>query len=501
MIKQLRISNFKVFGQRQTLDMAPITLIYGPNSGGKSTLIQSLLLMKQSIETNAGSVSQRVLHPNGRWVDLGQSKSMHHMHRMEDGLSFGITFDIPKRLQNPLFSRDDQLSIDTVFLDAGSNYGRTLPEMIRASYSVRSSFGRELEASVFRSTSSDSRTYARENTRHEDEFRENRFRFESNLDIDSLIEFCERRTPEKSQKRSLLNEAKSSMFDDLRISFRSPFSLSSNFLPSYVRPPGRESPGSLTVGPYTEVNRLLSSLAAYYERTFRSISYLGPLRSRPRRVHEFSKHFTDTVGSSGEFSIDALAQLGRDSSDGIPVIERLNQWFHTFEIPYYLELSSVGDEVLGDIAKLTLVDTRTGIHVAATDVGFGIGQILPVLVEGIIASDGRRRLGRAPVICVEQPELHLHPRLQAAVGDFLIETSQKGGCQWIVETHSEALMLRLQKRIRQQTLSHRDISVLFVNPIGQNGSEVLRLELDEDGNFIDEWPGGFFEEGFREIFF
>lgn len=498
MIKQLRIRNFKVFGTAQILDLSPITLIFGPNSGGKSTIIQALLLIKQSIEANAGSVDQRVLNPNGRWIDLGQSKSMHHMHNVGGGLDFGITFNATNRSPS-LFSADDDISVDTLYLDSGASHGRPLPELIQARYSLRSAEGNELDSTVYRSNFSENSVSIFDSI-DDDRFRENRFRFASHQDVRSLIQFGARRLPEVSQRKRLLDEAKRHEFDDLRVSFRTPFSLSSTFLPSFVRRKGERATSVVPSGPYTEVSRLLASLGNLYERKFRSLTYLGPLRSRPRRIYEFSQRFTNTVGSSGEFSIDALAQSNRSSRQGMSVLDRLNEWFARFEIPYHVDLSSVGDEVLGDIAKLTLVDRRTGIHVAATDVGFGIGQILPVLVEGIIAADGGRRTGRTPVICVEQPELHLHPRLQANVGDFLLETSQRGGCQWIVETHSEALMLRLQKKIRQGLLSHRDVSVLYVNPVGRSGSEVSRLELDADGNFIDEWPGGFFEDGFRDMF-
>jgi len=245
----------------------------------------------------------------------------------------------------------------------------------------------------------------------------------------------------------------------------------------------------------------LTSFARTYERVFSRISYLGPLRSRPKRIYEFSRQYTDTVGASGEFTIDALAQRNQpDDADG-SIVESLNTWFEAFEIPYTVELSGVGDEVLGDIAKLTLVDKRTGVRVAATDVGFGIGQVLPIVLEGILASGVSGRPRTRKTICVEQPELHLHPRLQANVADFLIQTHERGGCQWIVETHSESLMLRIQKRIREGKLSKEKISVLYVEPMGPMGSEVKKLRLSDNGTFIDEWPGGFFEESFREMFF
>ena len=81
----------------------------------------------------------------------------------------------------------------------------------------------------------------------------------------------------------------------------------------------------------------------------------------------------------------------------------------------------------------------------------------------------------------------------------MIETSEgKGGKQWIVETHSELLIRRIQRRISEGTLKPNDVSVLYVDP-GDDGSKIEVLELDEDGNFTDEWPHGFFDEGFNEL--
>ena len=76
---------------------------------------------------------------------------------------------------------------------------------------------------------------------------------------------------------------------------------------------------------------------------------------------------------------------------------------------------------------------------------------------------------------------------------------QKFPIQWLVETHSENLLLRIQRRVRSGTISAEDVCVLYVLP-GRSGAQVLRLRLDESGKFLDEWPDGFFEEGFREVF-
>jgi predicted ATPase len=168
----------------------------------------------------------------------------------------------------------------------------------------------------------------------------------------------------------------------------------------------------------------------------------------------------------------------------------VSEWFKRFEIPYSLTVQEVGDEITGGLIAISLRDVRTGTLVAPSDVGFGIGQLLPVLVEGLL--DGSQ------TIAVEQPEIHLHPRLQAHLADFFIESSRSDR-QWIIETHSEALILRLQRRIREGKLNASEVCVLFVEH-GKAGSTISELRLDNRGQFVDEWPGGFFEESYEEVF-
>jgi len=139
-----------------------------------------------------------------------------------------------------------------------------------------------------------------------------------------------------------------------------------------------------------------------------------------------------------------------------------------------------------------LIDKRTSTVVTHRDVGIGISQVLPVLVMAY-GSQGK-------LIAMEQPEVHLHPALQAELGDVFIEAAL-GERQntFILETHSEHLILRLMRRIREGKIHPDDVGVVFVQPLSR-GSRFIELRIDEEGDFIDEWPGGFFEESFHEKF-
>ncbi len=153
-------------------------------------------------------------------------------------------------------------------------------------------------------------------------------------------------------------------------------------------------------------------------------------------------------------------------------------------------------------ADLILVDKRSNTEVSHRDVGIGISQVLPVLVNAYGS--------RHQILAIEQPEIHLHPALQSELADVFIESALgENGNRCILETHSEHLLLRLMKRMRQtfeNTLPEgsppvrpEDVMILYVEPDGRQ-SIVRPMPLNARGELVLAWPGGFFEEGLREVF-
>lgn len=151
------------------------------------------------------------------------------------------------------------------------------------------------------------------------------------------------------------------------------------------------------------------------------------------------------------------------------------------------------------IVKLYLADVQ-GRRYSFTEVGSGLGYVLPALCEACRHS--------AEVVLLQQPELHLHPAMQAALGDVLIETSHLHDAM-LVETHSEHLLLRVLKRMRQSAtdaapvsellLEPDDLSVLYFDPKPDGTTTVKRLRVTADGEFLDRWPRGFFAERDQEL--
>ena len=154
------------------------------------------------------------------------------------------------------------------------------------------------------------------------------------------------------------------------------------------------------------------------------------------------------------------------------------------------------------LRDLVLIDKRSGTPVSHRDVGIGVSQVLPVLVSAYASSER--------LLAIEQPEIHLHPGLQAELGDVVIESALGNLCnRFLIETHSEHLLLRIMRRMRQTASGElpegvpavrpEDVMVLFVEPDGAQ-SLVRQMPLNERGELVKAWPGGFFEEGMREIF-
>ena len=192
-----------------------------------------------------------------------------------------------------------------------------------------------------------------------------------------------------------------------------------------------------------------------------------------------------------------------------------------------------------NIYSLQLINKHTGLWSSFADVGFGFSQLLPMIAL-LRASEGR-------TIMIEQPELHLHPAMQAELGDLIINSSLDGERDeiknsLIIETHSEHLILRILRRIRETSagennatspITPEDVSVLYVQPgkaglqriqednhgekkstspphtdkddvlhvhLGNNGSRVIHIPVTEDGEFERPWPNGFFAERAKELF-
>ena len=243
------------------------------------------------------------------------------------------------------------------------------------------------------------------------------------------------------------------------------------------------------------VARLSSPLPQFLE----SLVYLGPLRRHPERHYEFSGDTTDYVGQSGEYLPSILFE---DQE----LVEQINSDLGRIGVKYQVKLDKLQyeDKSPSNVFSLRLID-KAGIDASLRDVGFGISQVLPIVVQS--------RLSEKKTLLIEQPEIHLHPAHQAELGDMFIRSALGEQRNTILlETHSEHLMLRILRRIRETSeneplpegipaIRPEDVAVLYVQPgEGDEGAQVIEIPVTADGDFARLWPEGFFVERSKELF-
>ena len=151
--------------------------------------------------------------------------------------------------------------------------------------------------------------------------------------------------------------------------------------------------------------------------------------------------------------------------------------------------------------RLLILDDVRGIELEPQDIGVGISQVLPVVVVALHQKTG--------LVAIEQPELQIHPAFQVALGDLFIEqVRERPGLSFLLETHSEHLLLRFLRRIREtgegEAPANRnptpdERAVYFIEQ-GETGISGTQIHVDEDGDFIDRWPHGFFDQRAGELF-
>lgn len=230
---------------------------------------------------------------------------------------------------------------------------------------------------------------------------------------------------------------------------------------------------------------LLEDLSLSIRRELENIIYLGPLRRKPERDYVWNQSKPGEVGSDGHRAIAVLlASALMKGDDQNRIIEGVSKWLERMKLADKLEVKQ-----LGRSARYEVAIHRDGVEANLCDVGIGISQALPVLIVAYLAPAGS-------TIILEEPETHLHPLAQSVLAELFAEVSQERSIQFIVETHSEHLLRRLQTLIARQQITPSDTAMYFVERQGKV-AHMRPLELDEFGR-VKNSPEGFFGDALGE---
>ena len=407
MITELSVQNFKSWKDTDKRQIAPLTGFFGANSSGKTSLLQTLLMLKQTVERPPNWNGVIDFGDEGSLVNLGSFDDLIHGHGRDHWLRISVSWKFSEKLSMADMDEVDALSFDLGIRNvensvAGMGFSYTANEQnFRVSWA-----GPGNPCSVF---------------------------------IHSRYE------------------------DDIESTFRC-YGIHDAPLP---------------------IRELFSPLQTNFANLFRSIRYLGPLREYPRRHYAWQGKHSPGVGQHGEDMVTALFS-GRIQLRSIE--EQIPKWLERLDLIDSYRLNPISGTERD--YEFLVRKYEGGPEIRLTDVGFGVSQVLPVLVLCYYVPEGS-------ILILEQPEAHLHPKVQSELADLLIEVVKERQLQIILESHSEHLLIRLMRRIAEEQISANDTAFYFCE-MKEGASEIERLNVDDYGN-ITNWPQNFFGDEMGDL--
>jgi len=439
MLTELTLKNFKSWRSVNAMRLGRVTGLFGSNSSGKSSIIQALLLLKQTLESPDRSLP---LHFGGvhDYAELGLFKDVIWSHKISESMKFSFKWN----LTNTLGLENPEDPTDILFQDNKLAFTSEIYAQDGEKLKVRK-FAYNFGEKEFAYTRKDKgNSYQLSPTK---------------LGLPFRFIRCSGRAWELPQPFKFHG------FPDQTFS-------------------------------YYQNTKFLLDFQVELEKLFSHIYYLGPLRDYPKRRYIWSGSEPVDVGQRGERAIDAIL-AARDRGADIRRGHNMQHWtldrmlahrlkemglIHSFSVERITES--------GNLYQVKVQKNPGSAEVLLTDVGFGVSQVLPVLVLCYYVPEGS-------TIILEQPEIHLHPSVQSHLADVFIDVALNRKVQIIVESHSEHLLNRLQLRIAEEKISHDDITLYFCE-ISGNTSSLTTLETDIFGNIL-HWPKDFFGNRFEEV--
>ncbi|MBB3804823.1 putative ATPase [Xanthomonas arboricola] len=453
-ISSIKIRNFKRFNDYNLNLEKPITVILGENSSGKSSLLKAVLGLKQ---TSSPSNEHECWAAHGDYVDLGTYQDYVNNKDTKKDFSFTVSFDKNMGNRTVGYSR---ITKNSPGLSLYINYDYDPVSSQARFLRIKATFGlpsQDLSWELIRQKTRRNYTIA--------------------ISEELIASFDEAyRFPDEE---SLANRKKFSISHVEKFTFKPALSGAHIAQTMFTR----------------FVNETINVLSQYLEK---NIFYLGPLRSSPSRSYIRSSHNL-AVGVRGEHTPSVLANLERRS-------QKVTKGKSDLVDSYDLFSRGLADVFPGHVARTRIIEELVKLNVSnretshyaspdkadtITDVGFGFSQVFPILVQAAV-------MPRGSTLIIEQPELHLHPMAQTRLAKFIAEAAIQGK-RFLIETHSEHLIRGFQLAIsegRNKKKSFSNDHVSF-NYIKRGRENEPTLETNEFGEFVTEWPSGFFDESYR----
>ena len=429
MITHIRVKNFKSWKDSDKVKLAPLTGFFGTNSSGKSSLLQMLLLLKQTV----GSDEIFFFGDEHSLVNLGNFREVIHGHNEKEALEleFGCTLQKPYPMDFSM--RDGYPSRSDLY---GFNFRTVVSEeekkpIVEALFYV----ARVINAKI---------VWDKYGSRH------------------SISDFM---------NATLVEEE--------------------DVINCYGTSISEETFGNKITGS----QKFLRQFSSAFESLFSHVYYLGPTRVDPLRVYGWSGSHSAHIRQWGHQTIDALlsARVRKlktlHEEEKVPIEERVSYWLEEMDLAhsFSLDWKSQGSTEY----EVRIQKSPGSPAVTLVDMGYGLGQFLPVLVLCYYVPEGS-------TLILEQPGIHLHPKVQSQLADLLIEVITERNLQILIESHSEHLLNRLQRRIAEEKISANQTALYFCRN-DEGVSEIDRLEMDEFGN-IANWPENFFGDEMGDLF-
>lgn len=521
MLTALTLENFKGIGVPVRIPLRPITLMFGANSSGKSTIIQAIHYAREILQNRNADVDRTSL--GGDSIDLGGFRSLIYNHDLDRSIVLRFDLDLTE-LDLPQNSYaamalvgeeppDISSHVQSAWIELTITYSRILDFPILKI----STIGINDEPFARLTSAIDQKSFTWEyNAAHS----------LWDLQLDEPLLW-----------RADLPDYESVLWAELIIGPSNQPSAATTALPLWDDVPLVIQASELEPQwepaawvPVSNFVLLFSQLVTGPTKILLSIlnrfRYLGPIRNVPHRNFQPAITPDESRWADGTAAWDALFRQVDDTllielhywmSD-----ERLKTGYNIVlveyrEVPTHNQLYSalLSDTLLDDIEnvaeafkklpvrkRLRIADNEKFLEVEPPDIGVGISQVVPVLAIALDTQNG--------IVAIEQPELHLHPAMQAELGDLFIESALgPRSNMFLVETHSEHLILRLLRRIRETSedslpnvemkLTPSAVQVIYVRQ-HEDGVKIYPLEITPDGEFADKWPDGFFPERAKELF-